>query len=106
MDAQQLKSLADAEYDRSLHRKNIRENATAQLTVPFAGGLFTASPALIAYLNSEDTEMVYLEDIYGTPVQANRQQMLAAVREQYQTAMKAWYEEYQASNRIRRAQNV
>lgn len=106
MDPQQFKLLADAEFDRALLRKNLRENATAQLTVPFAGGLFVANTALISYLGTETGEMVYLEDIYGIPVYANRQQMLNAVREQYQTAMKAWYEEYQSSNRIRRAQNV
>ena len=106
MDPQTFKLLADAEFDRALLRKNLKENAVAQVTVPFAGGLFTANPALIAYLLVETDEMVYLEDIYGTPVYANREQMLAAVREQYQRAMKAWYDDYQASNRIRRAQNV
>lgn len=106
MDPQQFKQLADAEFDRALLRKNLRENAVAQLTVPFAGGLFTANPALISYLFTETDEMVYLEDIYGTPVYANREQMLAAVRTQYRNAMKAWYDEYQSSNKIRRAQNV
>lgn len=106
MDPQQFKQLADAEFDRALLRKNLRENAVAQLTVPFAGGLFTANPTLISYLYTETDEMVYLEDIYGTPVYANRQQMLAAVKAQYHLAMKAWYDEYQSSNKIRRAQNV
>jgi len=106
MDPQQFKLLADAEFDRALHRKNLKENAVAQLTVPFAGGLFTANLAIIAYLSLETDDMVYLEDIYGTPVMANRAQMLEAVQQQYRTAMKSWYEEHQSSNRIRRAQNV
>lgn len=106
MDPQTFKLLADAEFDRALLRKTLRENAIAQMTVPFAGGLFVANPALIAYLTVETDPMVYLEDIYGTPVCADRQQMLVAVKKQYQAAMKAWHQEYQASNKIRRAQNV
>ena len=106
MDPRQLKDLADAEYDRALHRKNIKENAMAQMTVPFAGGLFLVSPSLIAYLAIETADKVYLEDIYGNPIMAQRAELLELARDVYNTAMKAWYEEYQSSNRIRRAQNV
>lgn len=106
MNSYQLKALADAEYDRALHRKNLKENAEALLNVPFAGGLFLASTALISYLATESDEYVYLIDIFGTPVRANRVQMLAAVKDQYNRTMQSWYEDYQASNKIRRANNV
>lgn len=106
MDPQQLKLLADAEFNRALHRKNIRENAQAQLTMPYAGGLFLVSPTLIAYLSSETSETVYLEDAHGNPVLANRAGMLSAARDTYNQAMKAWYDEQQLSNRIRKVENV
>lgn len=106
MEAHQLKALADAEFDRALHRKNIKENAMAQMTVPFAGGLFLASKDLIAYLSVESAEIVYIEDLHGNPIKATRVEMLTAVRKVYNQAMQAWHEEHQSSNRIRRAQNV
>lgn len=106
MDPHQLKALADKEFDRSIHRKNLLESARAQMMVPFGGGLFLANPATIAYLSQEESDLVYLEDIYNAPIRVNRQELLTAMREQYQLAMKAWYDEYQSSNRIRRAQNV
>lgn len=106
MEPTQLKSLADAEFDRALHRKNIKESAMAQMTVPFAGGLFAVTPQLIAYLSIETDDMVYVEDLHGTPVHAKRVEMLNSVKTIYNTAMKAWHQEYQLSNRIRKAQNV
>ena len=106
MNPQELKSLADAEFDRALHRKNLKETAMSQMTVPFNGGLFLASPALISYLSIEPSDSVYLEDVHGNPVLVRRLELLELMRSTYNTAMKNWYDEYQLSNRIRRAQNV
>jgi hypothetical protein len=106
MNPEELKLLADAEFDRALHRQNIKETAHSQMTVAFAGGLFVANPSLIAYLSTETEETVYVEDIYGIPVEADRIKFLNAIKSVYQKTMKIWHKEYQSSNRIRKAQHV
>lgn len=106
MDPDKLKALADAEFNRAVHRKNLKETAQALLTVPFAGGLFVASPTLIAFLSSWDELELYVEDTYSNPVLVNRAQLLDALKTAYQTAMQTWHTEFQKSNSIRRAANV
>lgn len=106
MQPTQLKALADAEFDRVLHRKTLRETAMARLTVPYAGGLFLARPELIAFLASHPSDTVYVEDVYNNPIMADRIKLMSLMIDTYDTAMQQWYTDFQASNRIRRAQNV
>jgi hypothetical protein len=106
MTPDQLKLLADIEFDRAVYKRNLRETAQAQLIVPFAGGLFVASPMLIAFLSATAEDIVYLEDSYNNPIQADRAELLSLLKVAYTDAMSNWYEELQKSNRIRRANNV
>ena len=106
MTPDQLKLLADTEFDRAAHKKNLREAAHAQLTVPFAGGLFIASPTLIAFLGACNEDIVYIEDSYNNPVQADRVELLNLISTTYRDVVSNWYDELQKSNRIRRANNV
>lgn len=106
MTPDQLKLVADVEFDRAVHKRNLRETAQAQLTVPFAGGLFVASPTLIAFLGVCTEDIVYLEDTYNNPIQVDRAELLGLLKVAYTDAMSSWHEELQKSNRIRRAGNV
>ena len=106
MDPEKLKSLADAEFDRAVHRKNLKETAYALLSVPYDGGLFVATPTLIAFLNAWSEDQLYVEDMYGNPVLVHRAQFLAVLKSTYQNAMSSWHTEFQKSNSIRRAANV
>ena len=106
MTPDQLKLLADTEFDRVVHKKNLRETAHAQLTVPFAGGLFIASPILIAFLGTCNDDIVYVEDTYNNPVLVDRLELLDLLKSTYKDAMMSWHDELQKSNRIRRAANV
>lgn len=106
MQPTQLKELADAEFDRVLHRKNIRETAMARLTVPFAGGLFLARIELIAFLATHPSNTVCVEDAYNNPTMVDRDKLLCLLRDTYDTAMQQWHTDFQASNKIRRVQNV
>ena len=106
MDPEKLKSLADAEFDRAVHRKNIKESAYALLLVPYNGGLFIATPTLIAFLGNWDEDEIIVEDEYENPVLVNRLALMARLKGAYLNAMDVWYADFQASNRIRRAANV
>ena len=106
MTPDQLKLLADSEFDRGVHKKNLKETAQAQLMVPLAGGLFMADTTLIAFLASWTEDIVYLKDVYENPIKVNRQELLDKLKTAYASAMQTWYDEQERSNRIRRAANV
>ena len=106
MTPDQLKLLADSEFDRASHKKNLRETAIAGLVVPYAGGVFNASINLIAYLTVSQADTVYIEDIYNNPIKANRLLLLSALQTAYEASMQSWHTELEKSNRIRRASNV
>ena len=83
MNPEQLKDLADAEFDRALLRKNLRETAQAALTVPYNGGLFLASVELIAFLGTWHDDNLVLEDLYNNPIVVNREALLDKLKETY-----------------------
>lgn len=106
MNPEKLKTLADAEFDRALIRKNLRETALAALTVPHNGGLFSASVQNIAFLQSWTGDNLVFEDIYNNPIMVNRSTLLDLLIEKYNLVMLEWYNGYQNSNRIRRANGI
>ena len=106
MTPDQLKLLADSEFDRAVLKKNFKESAEAKLNVAFAGGLFVADPVTISFLNACTEEIVYLKDSYDNPVRVNSLELLTLLKNTYQSTMQSWYEEVEKSNRIRRAANV
>lgn len=106
MDPDKLKTFADAAFDRELHRKNIKESADALLSVPLNGGLFIATPTLIAFLNSWEETNLFVEDFYKHPIEVNRIELIDKLKKAYQHSMTTWYNNFQISNRIRRADNV
>lgn len=106
MDPNKLKEFADAAFDRELHRKNIKESADALLSVPLNGGLFIATPTLIAFLNSWDEADLVVEDFHKNPIKVNRVELLTKLKEAYQISTSTWCDNFQVSNAIRRASNV
>lgn len=106
MDPEKLKQFADVQFERSVYKKTLRENATARLTVAHNGGLFTVSPAFIAFLSASSTDTVYIEDTYNNPISVKRQELLKQAQELYEQVMKEWADELEKSNQIRRAEHV
>lgn len=106
MDPDKLKAFADAAFDRELHRKNIKESADALLSVTLNGGLFIATPTLIAFLASWDENNIFVEDFYKHPIEVNRIELLTKLKDAYRQSLKTWHDNFQISNRIRRADNV
>lgn len=107
MNPEQLKTLADSEFDRALLRKNLRETANGSLTVAHNGGLFPASMQLIAFLETwKEVDNLVVEDIYNNPIMVNVPTLLEKLKEQYSSTMLVWYNAYQNSNRIRRADGI
>jgi hypothetical protein len=106
MDAENLKTLADAKFKHALFRKNLRERIESQLSVAHGGGLFKASPELISFLHCwTDAELV-IEDLYNNPIKCNRVQLLTALKEAYQFALNAWNIDFENSKKIRNGKQL
>lgn len=106
MNPNQLKDLADSQFERAAYTKTLKESIYARLNVAHNGGLFFITPALIAFLSAMPGDEVVVEDTYGNPIRVNRPQLLDQARNQYTEVMAEWNDEINKSNRIRRGENV
>jgi hypothetical protein len=106
MNPDQLKNLADAQFERSAYTKTLRESIYARLTVAHNGGLFSITTSLIAFLAAMPGDEIVVEDIYNNPIRVKRQQLLEQAKNQYVEIMLEWNTELDKSNRIRRGENV
>lgn len=94
----QVKSATDFQVNRRLLRERIQND----LHVPYAGGLFKITPDLIAFVNSWNTEIIYLEDIYENPIELNREDFLTIIKDHYQRIMNRWHQEFNELKKIRK----
>ena len=106
MDINDLKSLAESRFDHALHRKVLRERIHGQLIVTHNGGQFKATKTLLSFLTIWDDEVIIVEDIHKNPIQINRPQLLAELKQAYQYAMNAWHQEFEESKKIRKGRDV
>ena len=74
----------------------LKEKYTNKLSTVHAGGMWTITPALIAFLRepTNDTEHEILVDSYGNPIKVNRQEFLAIAVATYNTVLTEWHLEY------------
>lgn len=89
--------------DYQINKRILREKIQTDLHVPYNGGLFKVSPELIAFLNSWDSDELFLEDTYQNPIKINRTEFLTVCKQQYQMVMNTWHIQHEE---IRRARKV
>ena len=106
MNPQDLKSLADYQFNRVTHLKNLKESIDAKLIVVHNGGMFSATPQLIGFLSAWAEPNLIVADIYGNPIRVNRGQLLNDAMTVYRDVTATWADEFEKSSRIRRAANV
>ena len=107
MTPETLKNLAKTKFDHILFRKNLRERIEAQLSVAYNGGLFKATPELMAFLWMWPENEMVLEDAYHNPIKIDdKVKLLLQLEEAYQFAMNAWHVDFENSKKIRNASNV
>lgn len=84
------------------NKRILREKIQTDLHFAYNGGLFKATPELVSFLTSWDSEELFLEDTYQNPIKINRLEMLSLVKQHYQTAMNAWHTQHEELKRIRK----
>jgi len=95
MDTDNLVNQIKKRFDHDSAKKILKEKYEAKLLFADQGGMWNASPELIVLLSSLNDENVVLLDMYETPCNVNREQLLIKVNQRFQEQMNRWHIEYQ-----------
>jgi hypothetical protein len=95
---QQIKQATDYQTNKII----LREKIQTDLHFAYNGGLFKASPELIAFLNCYDLYELVLEDTYQNPIKVVREELLELAKQHYQMAMNAWHIQHEEIKRARK----
>ena len=95
---EQVKQATDYQINRILLKEKILE----QLHMPYENGMFKLTPALLAFVSTWPTEILYLEDVYENPIEINKQVFLVKAQQNYQATMNFWHTEHAKLKQIRK----
>lgn len=99
MDTDTLIKTARARFALQASKHHLQEKYSAQLTIPYSGGMWKITPELLAVLSSSDS--IILTDVYNTPILVNSQEFLPLAKEHYEKVMGEWLNEYQTLTKLR-----
>lgn len=101
-DINQLVEEIKQSTDYQINKRILREKITTDLHIAYNNGLFLIKPELIAFLNAWDSDELYLEDTYQTPIKINRQEFLNLCKQHYQIVMNTWHIKHEELKRVRK----
>lgn len=95
MDTKKLLSDAKARFSHNSAKQQLKDKYQAKLSVASQGGLWKATPELIAYLSLSDlADTVILLDSYENPILVNREDLHDVLQKTYNETMALWYAEF------------
>jgi hypothetical protein len=101
MDTKTLISEAKARFNHNSAKAQLKDKYDGKFIVAEQGGLWKATPELIAFLNTLDDNFVILIDNFNNPVQVNRDQLLSILKDTYSKVMLDWYKEWKEIETVR-----
>jgi hypothetical protein len=84
--------------DKTISNIVLKEKRDIDLQVNYNSGLFKITPALISFVAISKYDILYLEDVYGNPIQINREEFFNIISKQYNETMKQWFDNYNKIN--------
>jgi len=94
MDTKQLIIDAKARFKHNSAKAYLKDKYESKLIVADQGGLWKATPELIAFLSISDRTNTVLLDTYQNPVQVEIRKLEVKLRETYNTVMEQWHTEW------------
>ncbi len=88
--------------DYQINKRTLREKILTDLHIPYNGGLFKVTPELIAFLNSWNSDELFLEDTYQNPISINRLEFLTKCQQHYQMVMNTWHCQHEEIKLVRK----
>jgi len=94
MDTKQLLIDTKARFKHNSAKQYLKDKYQAKLLVAYHGGLWKATPELIVFLDSANSDTLILLDSYENPIAiTNRKEMFCKIRDTYNDVMESWYNE-------------
>jgi hypothetical protein len=93
MDTQELITEIKARFNHNSAKAYLKSKYQSKLIVAEQGGLWLATPELIAFLTITDRSHTVLLDSYENPVRVDIRQLEIKLRETYNAVMEQWYTE-------------
>jgi hypothetical protein len=94
MDTKTLIAEAKARFNHNAAKAQLKDKYDGKFIVADQGGLWTATPELIAFLNAVDDNFVIIIDNFDNPVEVKREDLLRVLQDTYQKVMLEWYKEW------------
>ncbi len=109
MSAKKLQKLADSKFDIKAAKLALLERVDSQLTFTYNGGLFKATPVLIAYARGLQTglnEEVCILDEYNNPIKVIISQFVDQAMTANQFALNAYLGQYIKLKKVRKGDKL
>lgn len=94
MDTQDLITEIKARFNHNSSKAYLKNKYQSKLIVADQGGLWKASPELIAFLSTTTTTHCVLLDTYENPISVDATKLQIKLSETYKIVMEQWYIEY------------
>jgi hypothetical protein len=88
--------------DYQINKRILREKIQTDLHLPYRGGLFKITPELLAFMQGWPIDDMYLEDVYGNPIEVDRHVFLVQAQQHYQIVMNRWHQQHGELKKIRK----
>ena len=81
-------------FDHEASKQALKEKYQAKMIFAHQGGMFRAGPELIAVLSTVKQDTMIVVDLYDTPVEVVRQELLDSATQRWQEQLNAWMVEH------------
>jgi hypothetical protein len=94
MDTKTLIAEAKARFNHNSAKAQLKDKYDGKFIIADQGGLWKATPELIAFLHAVDDNFVVLIDNFDNPVEVKREDLLKVLKDTYSKVMLEWYKEW------------
>jgi hypothetical protein len=101
LESEQLVKEIRSRFDHATQKKLLREKYHSKMVFGWNGGMFRATPEMISFLSLYDAQQIVLEDLYGTPIEVNAQELRNLMQFRWQEQMNGWLAEHQELSKQR-----
>lgn len=95
MDTDQLISHSRSRFEHAANKRLLKEKYQAKMVFAWNGGMFRATPEMIAFLSLYGDDQIVIQDLYETPVEVNAHELCSMMRSRLQEQMNAWLLEHE-----------
>jgi len=88
--------------DYQINRRILREKILTELHVTYNGGMFLVTRDLMSFLSTWPDNRLFIEDIYETPIEVDRNELLSQCQQRYQAVMNSWHQQHAELRKIRK----